>query len=98
MKLGTANIKRDLIIFVGIVHFLLLLIAYCVSNIGMPTEKKKLKITDYMNLVKQKAEAQFQKHAGNCTMFLAPSSIPTSLHGIFAGRDYEVGNVVVRNK
>ena len=101
VKLGTANINRDLILFAGIVGFLLL-IAYCVSNIGIPTGEKRLKITDYMDLVKQKAEAQFQKHGGktapNCTMFLASSSIPISSHGIFAGRDYEVGDVVVRYK
>lgn len=97
VKMGKANLKRDLLIFSCVIG-VLLLFSYGMSDIGIPT-KERVNIQQFIDLVQNKGKAQFQKRGGksaaNCTMFLAQSSIPNSWHGIFAGRDYAKGEIVV---
>jgi hypothetical protein len=98
VNMGKANIKRDLMILVAAVGCILLM-ASGMNDMGIPRGGKKTTFKDYFRLVSNRAEAQFQakggKSAPNCSMFLAQSSVPGAGHGVFAGRDYAEGDVVV---
>ena len=99
-KVGKANPKRDIPIFLGFVC-LLFLIAYATSGIGSTKElEKKKSVKQLQEDVRRSMEAahvkeQARKRATECGLFLASSSIPGAGLGIFAGKRFEIGDEVV---
>jgi hypothetical protein len=99
-KVGKANPKRDIPIFVGAVGFLLL-VAWATSGIGGSKEIQKKKTVKQLqdDLKKQFEVAQAlekaRKRTLECGLFLASSSIPGTGLGVFAGKRFEIGDEVV---
>lgn len=100
-KVGKANPKRDIPVFLGIVG-LLFLIAWATSGIGGAKEMEKKKS---VRQIQEDLRKQFEvaaslekarKRTMECDLFLAHSSIPgASQLGVFAGKRYEKGDEVV---
>ena len=67
---------------------------------GKDTGKKQSWDKQFQDLVSRKAKLAYDRRGGkaspNCTSFYAKSSIPGAGYSVFAGRDYEQGDVVVR--
>lgn len=99
-KVGKANPKRDIPIFLGLVG-LLFLIAYSFSGIGGADEVQKKKSVKQLqeDLRKQfevaHAREQARKRTMECDLFIATSSIPGTGIGVFAGKRFEVDDEVV---
>jgi len=99
-KVGKANPKRDIPIFIGLVG-LLFLVAWSTSGIGGEKEVQKKKSIQQLqeDLRKQfelaHAREQARKRTMECDLFLASSSIPGTGLGVFAGKRYELGDEVV---
>lgn len=103
-KVGKANPKRDIPIFLGIIGFLMLQ-AYWWSDVGKPNDKKDKKKTlrDMQQALKKQLEESrarelARKRTIECDLFLAASSIPGAGLGIFAGKRFEAGDEVVSNR
>jgi hypothetical protein len=99
-KVGRANPKRDIPIFLCLVG-LLFLIAYSMSGLGGTNEKQTKKSIkelqeDLLKVIEiaQKKE-QERKRTTECGLFIASSSIPGTGLGIFAGKKFQVGEKVV---
>jgi hypothetical protein len=99
-KVGKANLKRDIPLFLGLVGFLFF-VAWLSSGIGGSNElEKKKSIKELQDDLRkqfevQQAREQARKRTTECDLFLASSSIPGAGVGVFAGKRYEVGEEVV---
>lgn len=103
-KVGKANLKRDIPIFLGILGFLLLQ-AYLLNDVGKPSntndkKDKKKTLQDMQQVLRKQLEESHarelaRKRTMECDLFLATSSIPGAGLGIFAGKRFEAGAEVV---
>lgn len=96
-KIGKANPKRDIPLFLGLVGFLFL-VAYSFSGVG--TEKKQKSVREMQAELRKHIEAshareQAKKRTMDCDLFIASSSIPGAGLGVFAGKRYDIGDEVV---
>lgn len=99
-KVGKANLKRDIPLFLGLVGFLFF-VAWLSSGIGGTNElEKKKSIKELQDDLRkqfevQQAREQARKRTTECDLFLASSSIPGAGVGVFAGKQFQVGEEVV---
>jgi hypothetical protein len=104
-KVGKANLKRDIPIFLGIFGFLLFQ-AYRWNDVGKPdgsSKDKKKTLQDLQQVLRKQLEESHarelaRKRTIECDLFLATSSIPGAGIGIFAGKRFEAGDEVVSKR
>ena len=78
------------------------LMSYSMVGIGLPKPGAPTKSWDQqmVDIVGRKIKLGFDRRGGstapNCTLFYAKSSLPGAGYSVFAGREYAVGDVVVR--
>jgi hypothetical protein len=97
---GKAVLWRDVGIPVAVVAICIML-AFTAPTFGKNPPRKDLDSLEAIgDFLKNRAQKKYQKRGGksaaNCTLFLAPSSIPGAGRSLFAGREYAVGDIVVR--
>jgi hypothetical protein len=99
-KVGKANPKRDIPLFLGLVGFLFF-VAWLSSGVGGKNElEKKKSLKELQNDLRKQFEVaqareQARKRTTECDLFLASSSIPGAGVGVFAGKRFEVDEEVV---
>jgi hypothetical protein len=104
-KVGKANPVRDLSLFLGFIVFVM----YVTYDFGNP-EPAKSSLIETMEMAAENvnqmsealtrmAERQFEKTQASrpnvpCALFASPSAIPGAGLGLFAGRDYAMGEII----
>ena len=101
-KFGKADPKRDILIFVGVMT-VMFLISWELEDVGKPsTDPKKKSPLSQLKQMKKTLSKQFaEKQSINkierwdCDLFVTKSSVPNVGLGIFAGKNYTKGDVIV---
>ena len=101
-KFGKADPKRDILIFVGVMT-VMFLISWELEDVGKPsTDPKKKSPLSQLKQMKKTLSKQFAEKLSinkierwDCDLFVTKSSIPNVGLGIFAGKNYTKGDVIV---
>ena len=102
-KFGKAEPKRDILIFLSIIS-VIFLISWEMQDVGKPeTDPKKRSPLTQLKQMKKQIAKQFDKPTINkverwddCDLFVTKSSISSNVGlGIFAGKNYTKGDVIV---
>ena len=105
-RMGKANLKRDLSIFLAVFAFLAY-VAYISDDVGKPMSKEdreRLKHPPTVRDIKSalteavegfKREEEGRRRKTDCGLFLADSTIPSAGLSWFAGRNFSVGDLVL---
>jgi hypothetical protein len=100
VNVGKAVLWRDVGIPVAVMT-ISVIFALTAGTVGKyPPRREHDSLDVVADFVKNRAENKFNKRGGksavNCTLFLGKSSIPGAGRSLFAGREYAVGDIVVR--
>eukprot|EP00545_Synedropsis_sp_CCMP1620_P000122 CAMPEP_0119012048 /NCGR_PEP_ID=MMETSP1176-20130426/6046_1 /TAXON_ID=265551 /ORGANISM="Synedropsis recta cf, Strain CCMP1620" /LENGTH=518 /DNA_ID=CAMNT_0006964949 /DNA_START=100 /DNA_END=1653 /DNA_ORIENTATION=- len=101
-KVGKANLKRDVPIFFCVVGFLFFA-AWSLGDVGKPPkkgEKRVLSIQDIRKELENVAveyvrEQEGRRRKTECGLFIAESTIPSVGISWYAGRNFDVGDLVM---
>lgn len=99
VNMGKASLWQVLGFPLGLLVFALI-VCYSIRDIGKPTGEKNQKtvIERLQEAATKRIETKFKQRgmsAPNCSLYHATSSIPGAGYAVYAGKDYNVGDVIV---